>query len=127
MNSIRIYSFDPKSWFMGVIKSFDTSKGFGYIASNNYGIRVATYNQDFYINSDSFYDSSCISEGTVVVFQLEYVKNDKKRAINVRPFSNTQKNDILLALNYLESHEMVQVNGSMKNMLIMCQIKGYNS
>ena len=72
MTGIRIPSHNPEDWFLGVIKFFDSRKDFGYIASNNCGMRLATYEQDFWVNSDCFTDSSAKVEGALVVFQWEH-------------------------------------------------------
>ena len=57
-------------FFIGAIKFFDTKKDFGYIASNNCGMPVTDYKQDFYVKTSSFVDKTAISEGRIAALKL---------------------------------------------------------
>lgn len=120
MTGIRIPSHNPEDWFLGVIKFFDSRKDFGYIASNNCGMRLATYEQDFWVNSDCFTDSSAKVEGALVVFQWEHQSGGKRRAKNVRRFSKSLEEDCKLAVKYCGTHEVVQLKERQVNMMGLC-------
>lgn len=117
---IRIPSYNPEDWFLGVIKFFDSRKDFGYIASNNCGMSLATYEQDFWVNSDCFTDSSAKVEGALVVFQWEHQSGGKRRAKNVRRFSKSVEDDCKLAVKYCGTHEVVQLKERQVNMMGLC-------
>lgn len=119
---IRIYACDPNAWFLGVIKFYDSRKDFGYIASNNCGMNFATYEQDFWVNSDCFADETAKREGALVVFQWESQKGGKRRAKNVRRFSKSNEDDCKLASNYCGTHEIVQLKERSVNMLGLCSL-----
>ena len=76
--------YGEDKFFIGMIKFFDSAKGFGYIASNNCGMQSARYNQNFYVNLESFLDETAKKEGCVVAFQIDKQDDGKKRAVNVR-------------------------------------------
>jgi len=118
----RIYVCDPDAWFLGVIKFYDTQKDFGYIASNNCGMNFATYEQDFWVNSECFADGTAKREGALVVFQWENQKGGKRRAMNVRRFSKASEEDCILASNYCGTHEIVQLKERSVNMLGLCSL-----
>lgn len=65
------------------------------------------YNQDFYVNSNSFLEEDAKKEGRVVVFQVEKQDNGKKRAVNVRRITKSD-DDIQLALPYYGDHEYIE-------------------
>ena len=46
--------YGEEKFFIGAVKFFDASKDFGFIASNNCNMPTPKYNQDFYVNSNSF-------------------------------------------------------------------------
>ena len=92
--------------FIGVVKFFDTKKGFGFIASNNCNMPTPQYNQDFYVNSESFTEDNAKHEDKIVVFQIEKTKNGNKRAVNVRCITKSNE-DAQLALSYYGSHEII--------------------
>ena len=50
-----IYKEDK--FFIGIVKFFDSVKGFGYIASNNCGMARPAQKRDFYIDIESFVES----------------------------------------------------------------------
>lgn len=98
--------YGEDKFFIGMIKFFDSAKGFGYIASNNCGMRAHNYEQDFYVNHQSFVEDDAKKEGRVVVFQVDKQDDGKKRAVNVRKISPTEE-DYRLALSYYEDHEKI--------------------
>ena len=56
--------YPENKWFVGAVKFFDKSKDFGFIASNNCGMPLhRAYNQDFYVNSESFTDDDAKADG----------------------------------------------------------------
>lgn len=118
----RIYACDPYGWFLGVVKFYDPRKDFGYIASNNCGMNFATYEQDFWVNSDCFVDETAKIEGALVVFQWENQRGGKRRAKNVRRFSKSNEDDCKLASNYCGTHEIVQLKERSVNMLGLCSL-----
>jgi len=113
--------YDTNQFFLGIVKFYDKKKHFGYISSNNLGMNRGAYDQDFYINKESF-DSGIVDEGSVVVFQLaQFGAEDgmkgrvQCRAINVRSFSKTD-DDFQLLLSYYGSHEIVRVKEKSQNL-----------
>lgn len=122
MSSLRIYSFNPNAWYLGIVKFFDARKNIGYIASNNQGMSMGKYEQDFWICDESFVDKTAAVQDQVVVFQIEYQKDGRKRATNVRAFSNVSDEDNKLASNYLVYHEMVELKDYKVNMLNRCEV-----
>ena len=99
-----IYGEDK--YFIGAVKFFDVSKNFGFIASNNCNMPSPKYNQDFYVNSESFIEEKAKTEGQVVVFQVERQESGKKRAVNVRRITKSDE-DAQLALSYYGEHEFI--------------------
>lgn len=93
--------------YIGIVKFFDIRKGFGYIASNNCNMNTTIYNQDFYVNSDSFAELGARIEGRVVVFQKEVQENGRRKAKNVRLITKSDE-DINLLLSYYGDHELVE-------------------
>ena len=102
------------SYRIGVIKFFDTNKGFGYIASNKCEIKTPTY-EDFYVNDFSFSEETAKRERAIVVFQYKYEHDGKGRAINVRRYAKSEK-DIKLAVSYYGNHEIVALKETKINM-----------
>lgn len=100
-------------FFIGVIKFFDASKDFGFIASNNCNMALSGYNQDFYVNSSSFIEEDAKKDGRVVVFQVEKQEKGRIRAVNVRKISKSDE-DIQLALSYYGDHECVSYKNGIK-------------
>lgn len=94
-------------FFLGIVKFFNESKGFGHIASNNCGMTSPNYFQDFYVDSSSFIDLKAKKEGIVVVFQVAKQDDGRKRAINVRLITNSE-NDIRLVLSYYGEYENIK-------------------
>lgn len=99
--------YGDKTFFIGAVKFFDAAKDFGFIASNNCNMPSPKYNQDFYVNSNSFLEEDAKKEGRVVVFQVEKQGNGKKRAVNVRRITKSD-DDIQLALSYYGDHEYIE-------------------
>jgi cold shock CspA family protein len=71
----------PERYYIGVIKFYDSNKGFGFIASNNCGMNSPVYEQDFYVDSSSFLEESAKSDRRLVVFQWKAQSRGKRRAI----------------------------------------------
>lgn len=101
--------YGENTFFLGVVKFFDEFKEFGFIASNNCNMPSPKYNQDFYVNSESFIEDDAKIEGKVVVFQVENQKNGRIRAVNVRKITRSE-DDISLVLSYYGEHEYVKIN-----------------
>ena len=99
--------YGEEKFFIGAVKFFDASKDFGFIASNNCNMPTPKYNQDFYVNSNSFLEDDAKKEGRIVVFQVEKQDNGKKRAVNVRRITKSDE-DIQLALSYYGDHEYIE-------------------
>ena len=113
--------YDANQFFLGIVKFYDKKKRFGYISSNNLGMNRDAYEQDFYINNESF-DNGIADAGRVVVFQIaQFSEEDgmkgrvQCRAINVRNFSKTDE-DYQLLLSYYGSHEIVRVKETTHNL-----------
>ena len=94
-------------FFLGIVKFFIESKGFGHIASNNCGMTSPNYFQDFYVDSSSFIDLKAKKEGIVVVFQVAKQDDGRKKAINVRLITNSE-DDIKLVLSYYGEYENIK-------------------
>lgn len=106
-----IYGKD--NYFIGAVKFFDVNKDFGFVASNNCNMPSPKYNQDFYVNSESFIEDKAKTEGQVVVFQVEKLESGKKRAVNVRCITKSDE-DVLLALSYYGEHEFIDYKDNRK-------------
>lgn len=106
-----IYGEDK--YFIGAVKFFDNNKDFGFIASNNCNMPTPTYNQNFYVSSESFIEEEAKKEGKVVVFQVDKQDNGKKRAVNVRRITKSD-DDVLLALSYYGDHEYIEFKDNRK-------------
>ena len=110
-------------WHIGVIKFYDSYKGFGYIASNNCGMNSSVYEQDFYVDSSSFTEASAKADKRIVVFQWEAQGRGKRRAINVRNYSSKSEDDLELALTYYGNYEFVQLKEQRINMFDYLGVK----
>lgn len=108
-------------FFLGVVKFFDSSKGFGFIASNHCGMPLhSAYKQDFYINTDSFAEEEAKAEGRIVVFQILEQRKGREKAINVRSITKSDE-DIQLVLSYYGEYEKVEINdGRIINLYDFC-------
>ena len=107
--------------FLGVVKFFDSSKGFGFIASNHCGMPLhSAYKQDFYVNSESFAEEEAKAEGRIVVFQILEQRKGREKAINVRSITKSDE-DIQLVLSYYGEYEKVEINdGRIINLYDFC-------
>lgn len=110
-------------WHIGIIKFYDRSKEFGYIASNYCGINSYVYEQDFYVDSSSFTEESAKADRRLVVFQWEAQGKGKRRAINVRNYSSKSEDDLELALTYYGDYEYVQLKEQRINMFNYLGVK----
>lgn len=113
----------PDHLYIGVVKFYDPRKGFGYIASNNCGMKSSEYEQDFYVDSSSFKEESAKTDRRLVVFQWEVQDNGKRRAINVRNYSSKLEDDLELALTYYGDYEFVQLKDQRINMFNHLNVK----
>ena len=95
--------------FLGIVKFFDSKKDFGFISSNNNGMKSSNYNQIFYVDSSSFMDEKAKKESVIVVFQVAKQDDGRKRAINVRLITDSE-DDIKLVLSYYGEYEKVEYN-----------------
>lgn len=111
--------YGEDKYFIGVVKFFDSNKDFGFIASNSCGMDELVYEQDFYVNSDSFVETNAAKEGAIVVFQVELQNKGRTRAVNVRYIKKTPE-DQQLALLYYGRYEKIKLKERFIN--IYCQI-----
>lgn len=109
-------------YFLGAVKFFDSSKGFGFIASNHCGMPLhSAYKQDFYVNSESFAEEEAKAEGRIVVFQILEQRKGREKAINVRRYTKTSDDDVQLALSYYGNYEKIELNdGRTVNLYCSC-------
>ncbi len=109
-------------YFLGAIKFFDSSKDFGFIASNHCGMPLhSAYKQDFYVNSESFAEEEAKTEGKIVVFQILEQRKGREKAINVRRYTKTSDDDVQLALSYYGDYEKIELNdGRTVNLYCSC-------
>lgn len=100
-------------FFIGIIKFFDSTKGFGYIASNNYGMesqqRFKEKDLGFYIDNSSW--EQPILEKKAVAFRPA-IKDGKLRAENVRAVNLSMDRDMVI--NYYEHNNFVQYEEKVK-------------
>lgn len=101
-----ILKYGEDKYFIGIVKFFDSNKGFGFIASNSCGMNEPIYNQDFYVNSSSFIEQDAAKEGAIVVFQVEQQSKFKTRAVNVRYIKKSEE-DQRRALAYYGPYEKI--------------------
>lgn len=107
-----VYPFGDH-FFIGIIKFFDSTKGFGYIASNNYGMeyqqKFQTVELGFYIDNSSW--EQPIPEKNAVAFRPA-IKDGKLRAENVRAVNlATDRN---MVMNYYEHNNFIQYEEKVK-------------
>ena len=111
-NNEILYPFG-ESLFIGIVKFFDSSKGFGYIASNNYGMeshkRFNSSEQGFYIDNSSWEQS--VPEKKAVVFRPA-IKDGKLRAEDVRAVNLATDREIVM--NYYEHNNFIQYEEKVK-------------
>ena len=100
--------YGPDKYFIGVVKFFDSNKGFGFIASNNCNMDTTQYYQDFYANDESFIDEKAKNENKLVVFQVEQQSRNRTRAVHIRLLSSSLE-DYKLRLSYYDTHERIQL------------------
>lgn len=109
--------------FIGVIKFFDKTKDFGFIASNCCGMPDQKgYQQDFYIDLSSFVEEKSIREGGIVVFQIEQQNRNRVKAVNVRLISKTDE-DKELVLRYYDNYEIINLKDGSVN--VFRHLKNY--
>lgn len=113
--------YGENNYFIGMILFFDSIKDFGFIASNNCGMPVQKYKQDFYVNSDSFVDVFAKKENTIVVFQVGKQRNGRLKAVNVRKIA-AKEEDYKLALKYYGEYEMIE-NKNGEKINLFCRIE----
>lgn len=109
-------------YFLGAIEFYDSNKNIGFIASNHCGMpQHFAYNQDFYVDSDSFAEEEAKVEGRVVVFQILEQRNGKEKAINVRRYTRALDKDVKLALSYYGDYEIIEFkDGRTINLYCSC-------
>lgn len=107
-----IFPFDDRL-FIGIVKFFDSTKGFGYIASNNYGMesdnRFKNKEQGFKIDANSW--ETPVAEKRMVVFRPS-LRGRKPYAEEVRVVN--LKADRELVLNYYEHNNIITFRESEK-------------
>lgn len=94
-----------ETWNIGIVKFFDSKKGFGFIASNNCHIPHQEYVQDFHVRDSSFADTSAKSDRTLVVFEGINV------AKQVRCYNKNSDVDRQLGISYYFDHEVIYLKG----------------
>lgn len=96
-------SSKKETWNIGIVKFFDSKKGFGFITSNNCHIPRQEYVQDFYVRDSSFADISAKSDSTLVVFEGINV------AKQVRHYNKDSDADRQLGISYYFDHEVMHL------------------
>ncbi|OUO95693.1 RecQ family ATP-dependent DNA helicase, partial [Barnesiella sp. An22] len=93
---------------IGIVKFYDSLKGFGFVITNNYGLDNDNKNhlKEIFINSTSFVGYFKPNEQDWIVFDVEESKRGP-RAINSRPLSGL-KEDLILALGYIGEFAKIQ-------------------
>lgn len=108
----KIFPFGEKT-FIGIIKFFDSNKGFGYVASNNFGMEsnksFSESGQEFYI--DEYSILTPIFQKGIVVFRPA-INNSKLRAECVRPIN--LETDRGLVLDYCEHNNIISFEEKVK-------------
>lgn len=89
-----------ETWNIGIVKFFDSKKGFGFIASNNCHIPRSEYVQDFHVRDSSFSDTSAKSDRALVVFE------GINAAKQVRRYNKNSETDRQLGVSYYFDHEI---------------------
>lgn len=98
-----------ETWNIGIVKFFDSKKGFGFIASNNCHIPRPEYVQDFHVRDSSFSDTSAKSDRALVVFEGINV------AKQVRRYNKNSETDRQLGISYYFDHEIMHLKGASIN------------
>ncbi len=91
----------PKKRLVGIVERYGSVKGFGFIATNCYGIKDGTSELvELYFNQGTISSENTgrIQEGVVVTFNIGKSKQGKI-ALNVKTLER-KKDDILCVLNY---------------------------
>lgn len=92
-----------ETWNIGVVKFFDSNKGFGFITSNNCHIPRKKYVQDFYVCDSSFSEISAKSDRALVVFEgIDVAKQ-------VRRYNKNSEIDRQLGVSYYFDHEVMHL------------------
>lgn len=94
-----------ETWNIGIVKFFDSKKGFGFIASNNCHIPRPEYVQDFHVRDWSFSDTSAKSDRALVVFE------GINAAKQVRRYNKNSETDRQLGVSYYFDHEIMHLKG----------------
>ena len=91
----------PNIRHIGIIKFYDSLKGFGFVVTNNYGLDNGGKNhlEEIFINSTSFVGHYEPEERDWIVFDVEKSRRGP-RAINAKSLSES-KEDLILALGYV--------------------------
>lgn len=113
----------PERQYIGVVKFYDSNKGFGFIASNHCRMNFPIYKQDFYVDFSSFKEESAKTDKRLVVFQWEVQGRGKRRAFNVRNYSSKSEEDLELALSYYGDYEFVWLKEQRINMFNYLGVK----
>jgi hypothetical protein len=88
---------------IGIIKFYDSYKGFGFVATNSFGTDNSDSNRlvEVYINSTGLKGSFEPDDRDWIVFNIEKnIRDRSPRAINAKELESS-KDDLLLALNYI--------------------------
>lgn len=94
-----------ETWNIGIVKFFDSKKGFGFITSNNCHIPRSEYVQDFHVRDSSFSDTSAKSDRALVVFE------GINAAKQVRRYNKNSETDRQLGVSYYFDHEIMHLKG----------------
>jgi RecQ family ATP-dependent DNA helicase len=91
----------PKIRHIGIVKFYDSSKGFGFVVTNNLGLDNDSKNhlEEVFINSTSFVGYYDPDDRDWLVFEVEKSRRGT-RAINAKSLSGS-KDDLILALGYV--------------------------
>ena len=99
---------DKSIYHIGVIKFFDSTKGFGYIAYNDRNLPEPDCYKDIYVNRDSFIDNDACHDSKIVAFQIARQEDGRRIAANVRLLTASEE-DMTLRLSYYGAHEKVEL------------------
>ena len=91
----------PKIRHIGVVKFYDSSKGFGFVVTNNFGLDSDSKNhlEEIFFNSTSFVGYYEPDDRDWIVFEVEKSRRGT-RAINAKALSGS-RDDLILALEYI--------------------------
>ena len=105
-------SKSPKIRHIGIVKFYDSSKGFGFVVTNNYELDSGSENhiKEVFINSTSFVGYYEPEERDWIVFDVEKSRRSP-RAINARSLSGS-KEDLILSLGYVGEFAKIKGNDS---------------